>query len=89
MGAKLAATMGEFARKFGKRIKSLRNARGMSQESLAEAANLHRTHISLIERARRSVRLETIERLALALEVQPSELLPSIIIKGRPRTKKT
>jgi transcriptional regulator with XRE-family HTH domain len=50
----------------------------MSQEQLAHAAKLHATHISLIERGRRSVRIETIVRLAIALGVQPSELMPAI-----------
>jgi transcriptional regulator with XRE-family HTH domain len=59
---------------FGRRLRSLRAAKGLSQEELANAAGLHRTHISLIERDRRSVRLETIERLAKALRIDPSEL---------------
>lgn len=52
----------------------------MSQEALANAARLHRTHISLIERGQRSVRLETIERLATALRVQPGGLMPTIVL---------
>jgi len=63
---------------FGARVRELREDRGLSQEALADAAELHRTHISLIERGQRSVRLETIERLAIAFGVQPSELLPDI-----------
>jgi len=50
----------------------------MSPRPLAHAAGLHRTHISLIERGRRSVRLETIEALAKALEVQPAKLMPRV-----------
>jgi len=50
----------------------------MTQEGLADAAGLHRTHISLIERGKRSVRLETVERLAVALRVQPGRLMPRI-----------
>jgi transcriptional regulator with XRE-family HTH domain len=61
-------------RSFGRRLRSLRIARGLSQEDLAHAAGLHRTHISLIERDQRSVRLETIERLAKALRIDPSDL---------------
>lgn len=57
---------------------------GMSQEDLADDAELHRTHISLIERGLRSVRLETIERLSIALKVQPSALMPKV----KPGTKK-
>jgi transcriptional regulator with XRE-family HTH domain len=67
---------------FAQRLRELRIAKGMSQEQLAAVAGLHRTHVSLIERDQRSVRLETIERLAQALQVQPAELLtvaPTII----------
>lgn len=66
-----------FVTQFGQKLRTLRQARGMSQEALAEAAGLHRTHISLIERGRRSVRLETIQSLALALGVRPADLMPS------------
>jgi transcriptional regulator with XRE-family HTH domain len=53
-------------------------ARKLSREALADAAALHTTHISLIEQGQRSVRLETIERLALALRAQLAELMPAI-----------
>ena len=71
-------TGGRYAIKFGQRVRRLRETRGLSQEALADAAHLHRTHISLIERGQRSVRIETIERLALALHVQPSLIMPRI-----------
>ena len=64
--------------RFGLRIKQLRERMGMSQEALADAAGLHRTHISLIERGQRSVRIETIEKLAMALHAQPGKLMPTI-----------
>ena len=67
-----------YLERFGQRIRQLREDRGMSQEDLADAANLHRTHVSLIERGGRSVRIDTIERLAIALRVQPAELMPKI-----------
>ncbi|MFW6039301.1 MAG: helix-turn-helix domain-containing protein [bacterium] len=72
-----------FPVRFGERVRELREKRSLSQEQLANAAGLHRTHISLIERGQRSVRLETIERLALALHVQPAELIPALVRKGR------
>ncbi len=64
--------------RFGDRIRDLRETCGLSQEALADAADLHRTHISLIERGQRSVRLETIEKLAIALGEQPSALMPDV-----------
>ncbi len=68
----------EISTQFGLRLKELREAAGFSQEKLADVAELHRTHVSLIERGARSVRLETVEKLARALKVQPAKLMPRI-----------
>jgi transcriptional regulator with XRE-family HTH domain len=52
---------------------------GLSQEALAKICNLHRTEISLLERCKRSPRLETIVILAHGLELSsPGELLEGI-----------
>lgn len=69
---------GGFVQQFGEKVRALRMKKGLSQEALADAAGLHRTHISLIERGRRSVRLETVEALAKALGVQPARLMPRL-----------
>ncbi|QNN25487.1 helix-turn-helix transcriptional regulator [Planctomycetales bacterium ZRK34] len=74
-----------FSRNFGEQVRTLREAAELSQEALAAKAGLHRTHISLIERGQRSVRLETIERLAIALGVQPAALMPAITLARRRR----
>ena len=60
---------------FGIRIRKNRNALGISQEHLADEAGLHRTYISLIERGRRTVSLNTIIKLSKALGLNASELL--------------
>ena len=72
-----------FVRDFGGRVRKIREGRGLSQEALADAAGLHRTHISLIERGQRSVQLETIESLAIALRVPPADLMPTVTAKKR------
>jgi CheY-like chemotaxis protein/DNA-binding phage protein len=54
---------------FASLIKAWRERRGYSQEQLAERANLHRTYISDIERASRNPSLESISKLAHALQV--------------------
>ena len=50
----------------------------MSQEQLGYACGLHRTEISLLERAAREPRLTTIVRLSRGLEVLPEALLTGI-----------
>ena len=60
---------------FGARIKSIRLERGLSQEQLGLIAGLDRTYISGIERGLRNVSLINLERLALALNAEPAELL--------------
>jgi transcriptional regulator with XRE-family HTH domain len=58
----------------GRRIRQLRNAKGWSQESLAEQADLDRSYIAGIEVGARNPSLKAIERLAGALSVRLSEL---------------
>jgi transcriptional regulator with XRE-family HTH domain len=60
---------------FGAYFKSLRVAKGLSQEQLALKADLDRTYISGIERGKRNVSLINIVKLASALELSPKQLL--------------
>jgi transcriptional regulator with XRE-family HTH domain len=62
--------------RFGKRLKDVREEVGISQEKLAEEANLHRTYVSSVERGKRNISLVNIERLAAALGVSMGELMP-------------
>ena len=71
----------KFVRDFGLRVRELRLERGLSQEALADAAKLHRTHIGLIERAKREPRIDTVAALAKALRVQPADLMPQIKLR--------
>ena len=68
----------EATEQFAHNLRDLRVRRGLSQEALGEASGLHRTEISLLERAGREPRLTTIVRLAHALKVGPSELLAHV-----------
>jgi len=61
---------------FGAVVRNWRNHLGLSQEELAERADLHRTYVSSIERGVRNVSLENIARLARALEISVSALFP-------------
>jgi transcriptional regulator with XRE-family HTH domain len=61
--------------KFGLRIKELRSAKGISQESLAELAGLSRQYVSDVERGTRNISLINIEKIATALKITLPELL--------------
>jgi transcriptional regulator with XRE-family HTH domain len=62
-------------RRFAENAILLRDRAGLSQAMTAERASLHITEISLIERALRMPRLDTIVKLSGALEIDACELL--------------
>jgi len=63
---------------FGKAIRALREERGLSQEKLAERAELHRNYVGGVERGERNVALENIVKLAAALSVRTRDLFDSL-----------
>ena len=71
---------------FGRRVRALREERGLSQEKLAELANLHWTFLSGIERGRRNPGLNTLARLATALKIPLSSLVAGLADDVTPRT---
>ena len=68
----------DIRKKFGKRLRQLREERGWSQEEFADRAGLHRTYVSAVERGVRNPTLSVLERLAKALGVKLSELVQSL-----------
>ncbi len=62
-------------RRFGHAVRKRRVEAGFSQESLAGAAKVHPTYISLIERGLRDPRLTSIAKLAKALKTSPADLM--------------
>ena len=56
-------------------VRKLRDRAGLSQEDLADLANVHRTYIGGIERGERNPTLTTIHKIAQALRVHPRHLL--------------
>jgi len=68
----------EIRQQFGKRVKELRTEKELSQESLANLAELDRTYIPSIEKGERNVSLEVIQKLSKAFEIKISELLNGI-----------
>ena len=71
--------MEQVREQFAANLRRHRTRVGLSQEALADVCDLHRTEISLLERCKRSPRLETIVILSRGLELaSPAELLESI-----------
>ena len=68
--------MSSNARKvFAKRLRQIRQIRGLSQEELADLVGLHRTYVGSVERSERNVSIDNMERFAQALEIDITELL--------------
>ncbi len=62
----------------GKVISDQRKKKGMSQEVLSGLADIGRTHLSAIERGERKPTLETLFRIANALDMRMSEIVIEI-----------
>ena len=60
---------------FAANMKRLRAELELSQERLAELANLHRTYIGSVERGERNISIDNMEQLASALGVQLRDML--------------
>lgn len=56
-------------------VRRLRSERGLSQEELADRANLHRTNISKLERKLHAISIDNLHWIAAALGVSPEELV--------------
>lgn len=62
--------------KFGQKMQKARKEAGVSQEELAAKLAMHRTYIGMIERGERNPTIRTLYKIAKALKVPSSELLP-------------
>jgi len=74
--------MGREVQVFADNLRRLRLERGLSQEALGFESGLHRTEISLLERAARDPRLTTMASLADGLDVPPAALLEGLSARG-------
>ena len=64
--------------RFGDNLRRARRRVGISQEELGMRSSLHRTEIGLLERGARVPRIDTLIKVASALQIPPGELLVGI-----------
>ena len=81
----------DIVRRFGASVRKLRHGLGLSQEALAERADLHRTYIAGIEGGARNITLRSVDKLARALEVSTAVLISAatepVVKKVNPKTE--
>ena len=70
--------MSEIAKTVGQRIRNYRTNLGLSQEKLAELAGFHPTYIGQVERGEKNATLESMEKIAVSLNVSLSTLLENL-----------
>ena len=70
---------------FSTNVKYYRNKAGLSQKELANRSGLHRTYISAIERERRSIALDNIEKIATALDIEARDLFETDMLQSERR----
>jgi transcriptional regulator with XRE-family HTH domain len=70
--------MMDFASRFGENLARCRKRAGLSQEQLGLRSSLHRTEIGLLERGERVPRIDTLVKIAGALQIPASELVDGI-----------
>ncbi len=68
--------MEDIRKRLGRRLRKLREDRELTQEELAGRADMHFTYIGQIERGLRNPSLVNLYKIAKALKVDSSELLP-------------
>lgn len=70
--------MSELAKSIGQRIRNHRTAAGLSQEKLAELSGCHPTYIGQLERGEKNATIESIDKIATALNVSLSKLFEQL-----------
>lgn len=75
MNTEIPKTSQHFLTSLGTAIRDRRIALGLSQETLADKADLHRTYIGMVERAERNITILNLLKICMALDISMSELL--------------
>ena len=73
-----ARGMSDIAKIIGQRIRNYRTQKGLSQEKLAELAGCHPTYIGQLERGEKNATLESVEKIASAMDISLSELFDKL-----------
>jgi transcriptional regulator with XRE-family HTH domain len=60
---------------FGAALRTIREGKGLTQQTLAELAELHTNYVSSVERGERNLSLHNVVKLAYALEIEVSALV--------------
>ena len=66
------------AERFGENLRRCRRRAGLSQEAVGLRAAIHRTEVGMLERGERTPRIDTLVKVAGALDVDPGDLLDGI-----------
>ena len=74
----MVCIMSEIAKSIGQRIRNYRTKQGLSQEKLAELSGCHPTYIGQLERGEKNATLESIEKIAAALNISLSKLFEKL-----------
>jgi transcriptional regulator with XRE-family HTH domain len=74
----MAEPISPATRALGERVRSRREALGLSQEALAQQSGVHWTFLGQVERGRRNLNLHNLLKLAAGLGVDPGELVQGL-----------
>jgi transcriptional regulator with XRE-family HTH domain len=74
--------------KFGQRVKELRLAKNLSQEKLANIAEIDRTYMTSLENGHRNVSLQNIQKIANALNIGVDEFFAGPLFQNGKKGKK-
>jgi transcriptional regulator with XRE-family HTH domain len=73
---------GDLQQALGRNLRAFREAEELSQEAFAERMGYHRTYWAGIERGERNLTLQSVERIAGKLKIEPLLLLEGPIPRG-------
>lgn len=76
--------LNETTRVFGERVRDRRTVLGLSQETAAHLCGIHWTQLGKVERGQRSLRLETIVKIAAGLNIDAGELVSRLPVPPQP-----